>query len=45
VNKEFFGVNFGLAVIGTNANEQLYVTPAGKFTGKTNLVFSAVKTF
>lgn len=45
VNKEFVGVNFGLAVIGTNANEQLYVTPAGKFTGKTSLVFSAVKTF
>lgn len=47
VNKEFFGVNFGLAVVGTNANEKLYVTPApdNKFTGKTALVLSAVKTF
>jgi uncharacterized protein (TIGR02001 family) len=47
VTKEFFGVNFGLAVIGTNANEKLYVTPApdNKFTGKTAVVLSAVKTF
>jgi uncharacterized protein (TIGR02001 family) len=45
MNKEFFGVNFGLAVLGTNANETLYVTPEGKFTGKTTVVLSAVKTF
>ncbi|CAN5867715.1 hypothetical protein BH11PSE12_BH11PSE12_06790 [soil metagenome] len=45
VNKEFFGINFGLAAIGTNAAKGLYVTPAGKFTGKTSLVLSAVKTF
>ncbi|QJQ06291.1 hypothetical protein EJG51_010990 [Undibacterium piscinae] len=45
VNKEFFGVNVGLAVIGTNANENLYITPEGKFTGKTSVVLSAAKTF
>lgn len=45
VTKEFVGVSFNLAVIGTNAAKGLYVTPAGKFTGKTNLVLSAVKTF
>jgi uncharacterized protein (TIGR02001 family) len=45
VTKEFVGVTFNLAVIGTNAAKGLYVTPAGKFTGKTNLVLSAVKTF
>ncbi|MCH8618016.1 TorF family putative porin [Undibacterium sp. TS12] len=45
VNKEFFGVNFGLAALGTNADSKLYVTPAGKFTGKTTLVLTAVKTF
>jgi uncharacterized protein (TIGR02001 family) len=45
VNKEFFGVNFGLAAIGTDATKTLYVTPSGKFTGKTSLVLSAAKTF
>jgi uncharacterized protein (TIGR02001 family) len=45
VTKEFGGVNFALAVIGTNAGDKLYVTPAGKFTGKTALQLSAVKTF
>ena len=45
VSKEFFGVNFNLAAIGTNADKQLYVTPARKFTGKTALVLSAVKSF
>ncbi|MES2103905.1 MAG: TorF family putative porin [Pseudomonadota bacterium] len=45
VTKEFFGVSFNLAAIGTNANESLYVTPAGKFTGKTRLVLVATKTF
>ncbi len=45
VTKELVGVNFSLAVIGTSADEKLYYTPAGKFTGKTSLVVSAVKTF
>lgn len=45
VTKEFGGVNFSLAVLGTNADNKLYVTPAGKFTGKTSLQLSAVKTF
>ena len=45
VTKEFVGVAFTLAAIGTNANSALYVTPAGKFTGKTSLVLTAVKTF
>jgi uncharacterized protein (TIGR02001 family) len=45
VNKEFYGVNFGLAAIGTDADKSFYVTPSGKFTGKTSLVLSAAKTF
>lgn len=45
VTKEFVGVTFSLAAIGTNADEKLYFTPAGKFTGKTSVVFSALKSF
>lgn len=45
LNKEFFGINFGVAALGTNADSKLYVTPAGKFTGKNTLVLTAVKTF
>lgn len=45
VTKELVGVNFSLAVIGTSADDKLYITPAGKFTGKTSLVLSAVKAF
>ncbi|MBI3711379.1 MAG: hypothetical protein HY253_00210 [Burkholderiales bacterium] len=45
VTKEFSGVNVSLAVIGTSADSKLYVTPAAKFTGKTSLILSAVKTF
>jgi uncharacterized protein (TIGR02001 family) len=45
VTKELVGVNFSLAIIGTSADEKLYYTPAGKFTGKTSLVLSALKTF
>jgi uncharacterized protein (TIGR02001 family) len=42
-----FGNGFSLsaAVIGTDADKGLYVTPAGKFTGKTNLVVGAKFTF
>lgn len=45
LSKEFFGVNMHIAVIGTNANEKLYVTPSNKFTGKSALLISAVKSF
>jgi uncharacterized protein (TIGR02001 family) len=45
VTKEFFGVSFNLSALGTNADKGLYVTPAGKFTGKNTLVLTAVKTF
>lgn len=45
ITKEFVGVNFSLAAVGTNAGKALYVTPAGKFTGKSGVVLSAVKTF
>jgi uncharacterized protein (TIGR02001 family) len=48
VSKEFFGVGFNLAVIGTDADKNLYVTPASdgnKFTGRTALVLTATKTF
>ena len=45
VSKEFFGVTFSLAALGTNADKTAYVTPSGKFTGKTTLVLTAVKTF
>lgn len=43
--KEFVGVAFSLALIGTNADKNLYVTPDGSFTGKNRLVLTAVKTF
>ncbi len=45
ISKEFAGINFSLMALGTNANDKVYVTPAGKFTGKTTLVLTAVKTF
>lgn len=45
VSKEFFTVNFSLAYIGTDADEDFYVTPSGKFTGKDALVLTATKTF
>ena len=45
VSKEFVGVNFSLAAIGTDADRDLYVTPSGNFTGKKALVLTATKTF
>jgi uncharacterized protein (TIGR02001 family) len=45
VSKEYWGMNMSLAIIGTNANNTLYLTPTAKFTGKTALVLSAVKSF
>ena len=43
--RDFFAISFTLGVVGTNANQLAYVTPDGKFTGKTSLVLSAAKTF
>jgi uncharacterized protein (TIGR02001 family) len=42
-----FGNGFSLtaAVIGTDADKSVYVTPAGKFTGKSNLVVGAKYAF
>ncbi|MBS1169410.1 MAG: hypothetical protein H6R01_328 [Burkholderiaceae bacterium] len=45
VSKEFFGVGFSLAAIGTDADKGVYITPDGKFTGKKALVLTATKTF
>lgn len=45
VSKDIIGVSWTLAVIGTNADKRLYVTPDGSFTGRTSLVLTAVKTF
>jgi uncharacterized protein (TIGR02001 family) len=45
VSKQFFGVDFSLAVIGTDADKGVYVTPSGKFTGRTAAVLTATKTF
>ncbi|PRC91959.1 TorF family putative porin [Solimicrobium silvestre] len=45
LSQDFFGVSFTLGVVGTDANKLMYVTPDGKFTGKTSLVLSAAKTF
>ncbi|MET3108391.1 uncharacterized protein (TIGR02001 family) [Oxalobacteraceae bacterium GrIS 2.11] len=45
LSQDFFGVNFNLGVVGTNANKLAYVTPDGRFTGKTSLVLIVVKTF
>lgn len=44
VTKEFYGVTFGAAVYGTNADEGFY-TLATKYNGKTGVVLSALKTF
>ena len=44
VTKEFFGVGFNLAVIGTDAEKALYRAD-NKFSGKTALVLTATKTF
>lgn len=45
VSKDFFDVSFTLGVVGTNADKTLYMTPDGKFSGKTSLVLSLAKTF
>jgi uncharacterized protein (TIGR02001 family) len=43
--KDFSGLVLSAAVVGTDADKALYVTPAGKFTGKTSLVVGLKKTF
>jgi uncharacterized protein (TIGR02001 family) len=48
VTKEFGGVIFGLAAVGTNAEKALYTTSptnGSKSLGKSGVVFSAAKTF
>ena len=46
VTRDFGMVSGALAVIGTNANEAAYASPAnGKFLGKTALVLNVSKTF
>lgn len=39
------GFSASAAVVGTNADDALYVTPAGKFTGRTGLVLGAKYSF
>ena len=39
------GLSVSLALIATDADKSLYVTPAGKFTGKTMLVAGVKYTF
>jgi uncharacterized protein (TIGR02001 family) len=39
------GLSASAALIGTNADKALYVTPAGKFTGKSGLVVGLKYTF
>lgn len=43
--KDFDFASVALAVIGTNADEMVYFTPKGKFTGKTALVATITKMF
>jgi len=45
LNKDFAGLTFGAAVIGTDATKSSYSDPNGKFNGKTQLVVSVKKTF
>lgn len=45
VSKDFFDISWTLGVLGTNANKMLYVSSDGRFTGKTELVLSATKSF
>jgi len=43
LNKDYAGITFGAALIGTNSGD--YLSPAGKNLGKSTLVVSAKKTF
>ena len=45
VSKDFSGVVVSAALVGTDANKTLYVTPAGKFTGKAGLVLGVKYNF
>lgn len=43
--KDFSGLVLSAALVGTDADKGFYITPAGKFTGKTTLVVGLKKTF
>lgn len=45
VTKEFFGLTFNLAALGTDAKKALYVTPQGDHTAKTRVVLLVSKIF
>ncbi len=46
LNKDFGkGLTASAAIVGTNADKALYVTPSGRFTGKTALVVGVKYTF
>ncbi len=45
LSKQYFGVDFSLAAIGTNASKTVYIAPNNKPTGTTKLVLTATKTF
>lgn len=45
IAKDLLDVSWTLGVVGTNADKNLYVTPDGRFTGRTSLVLSASKSF
>lgn len=45
VSKDFSGLLVSAAVVGTDADKAFYVTPAGKFTGKTALVVGVKYSF
>ena len=39
------GISLSAALVGTDADKTGYVTPSGKFTGKTNVVVGAKFSF
>jgi hypothetical protein len=46
VGKDFGnGFSASAMLVGTDADDALYITPAGKFTGKTGLVLGAKYSF
>ena len=45
LTKDFSGLALSGAIVGTDANKSFYVSPEGKFLGKTTLVVGLKKTF
>lgn len=45
VAKEIVGITWTLAAVGTNADRHFFVTPDGRFTGRTGVVLAAEKFF